>query len=35
MEFGILIVLAVLAGGVGYFWINGVRQGDLRMLHRP
>ena len=35
MEFGVLLVLALIAVGLGAFWTSGVRQGDLRMLHRP
>lgn len=35
MELGIMIVLGAVAAGLGYFWVNGVTQGDLRMRHRP
>jgi hypothetical protein len=35
MELGVLVVLAGLGVGIGWFWINGIKHGTLRMQHRP
>lgn len=35
MELSVLLVLALAAVALGGFWISGVRQGNLRMSHRP
>ncbi len=35
MELGILILLAVAAGALGWFWLDGVGSGERLMQHRP
>jgi len=35
MELGILILLAVAAGALGWFWLDGVGSGKRLMQHRP
>ena len=35
MEFGVLVLLAVVGLAIGAFWINGTTSDQLRILHRP
>ncbi len=35
MEFGVLIALAAAGVVLGWFWVDGVVNGNRRMNHRP
>lgn len=34
MELGVLLVLAIVGLGLGWFWVSGTTSGELRMMHR-
>jgi len=35
VELGVLLVLAAAAGGLGWFWLDGVGNGERLMKGRP